>query len=304
MPFIYYRRESDVIIQSFFAEMPTGKAQADVTPSRTEEDKGETSSLEASKSNYEKPPDYLKSCLDCCSFFFFPNGYYVGKEKLVMLLLAQGLIPGKPGEIMEDTAKIIINELIGLRMLQVHYPFKSRIEVSEFYRKLCLLEVEEQDFDVEVLLVLNLTGEVEYLPDELGDLVHLRPKAGLKGNLEAVGVPTSVPVRVARELLLAGYRYLDVRIPEEFSAGHVVEATNIPTSNLLLQGYTAITDVPSGFAAWTHNRLPTENRCKTSISSTKKPGENASISSGGLRKETNSYSPALHAGSCQIAGTG
>ncbi|XP_057994420.1 rhodanese-like domain-containing protein 15, chloroplastic [Hevea brasiliensis] len=54
------------------------------------------------------------------------------------------------------------------------------------------------------------------------------PKGGLRGNLEAVGVPTSVPVRVARELLLAGHRYLNVRIPEEFSAGHVVEATNIP----------------------------------------------------------------------------
>jgi len=35
---------------------------------------------------------------------------------------------------------------------------------------------------------------------------------GLKGNLEeAVGVPTSVPVRVAHELLLAGHKYLDVR---------------------------------------------------------------------------------------------
>lgn len=37
------------------------------------------------------------------------------------------------------------------------------------------------------------------------------PKASLRGNLEAVGVPTSVPVRVAHELLLAGHRYLDVR---------------------------------------------------------------------------------------------
>lgn len=37
------------------------------------------------------------------------------------------------------------------------------------------------------------------------------PKATLRGNLEAVGVPTSVPVRVAHELLQAGHRYLDVR---------------------------------------------------------------------------------------------
>lgn len=36
-------------------------------------------------------------------------------------------------------------------------------------------------------------------------------KASLNGNLETVGVPTSVPVRVANELLLAGHRYLDVR---------------------------------------------------------------------------------------------
>ncbi|KAJ9172605.1 hypothetical protein P3X46_015822 [Hevea brasiliensis] len=53
-------------------------------------------------------------------------------------------------------------------------------------------------------------------------------KASLRENSEAVGVPTSVPVRVAHELLLAGHRYLDVRTPEEFSAGHVVGAINIP----------------------------------------------------------------------------
>ena len=34
-----------------------------------------------------------------------------------------------------------------------------------------------------------------------------RREAGLSGSLEAVGVPTSVPVRVAHELLLAGHRY-------------------------------------------------------------------------------------------------
>lgn len=41
-------------------------------------------------------------------------------------------------------------------------------------------------------------------------------------------VPTSVPVRVARELLLGGHRFLDVRTPEEFSTGHAVEAINVP----------------------------------------------------------------------------
>lgn len=44
---------------------------------------------------------------------------------------------------------------------------------------------------------------------------------------EAV-VPSSVPVRVAHELLQAGHRYLDVRTVDEFNAGHVVGATNIP----------------------------------------------------------------------------
>ncbi|EEF31635.1 thiosulfate sulfurtransferase 16, chloroplastic [Ricinus communis] len=131
--------------------------------------------------------------------------------------------------------------------------------------------------------------------------VSFCPKAGLRGNLEAVGVPTSVPVRVAHELLLAGHRYLDVRTPEEFSAGHVVGAINIPymyrvgsgmkkntkfleqvsshfgkyneiiigcqsgkrsmmaATDLLSAGYTAVTDIAGGYAAWTQNGLPTEN---------------------------------------------
>lgn len=52
----------------------------------------------------------------------------------------------------------------------------------------------------------------------------------MTSNLEvtSTGAPTSVPVRVAHELLLAGHCYLDVRTPEEFTAGRVPGAVNIP----------------------------------------------------------------------------
>ncbi|XP_024032851.1 thiosulfate sulfurtransferase 16, chloroplastic [Morus notabilis] len=125
-------------------------------------------------------------------------------------------------------------------------------------------------------------------------------KATLRGNLEAVGVPTSVPVRVAYELLLAGHRYLDVRTPEEFSAGHAPGAVNIPymykvgsgmtinphflakvsshfrkedeiivgcqsgkrsmmaATDLLAAGFSCITDIAGGHAAWAQNSLPME----------------------------------------------
>ncbi|KAL5168704.1 Rhodanese-like domain-containing protein 15, chloroplastic [Glycine soja] len=127
-----------------------------------------------------------------------------------------------------------------------------------------------------------------------------RREAALQGNLEAVRVPTSVPVRVAYELLLAGHRYLDVRTPEEFNAGHAPGAINIPymfrvgsgmtknsnfirevssnfrkedeiivgcelgkrsmmaASDLLAAGFTGLTDMAGGYAAWTQNGLPTE----------------------------------------------
>ncbi|KAK7406880.1 hypothetical protein VNO78_08515 [Psophocarpus tetragonolobus] len=129
---------------------------------------------------------------------------------------------------------------------------------------------------------------------------NFRREVALKGNLEAVRVPTSVPVRVAYELLLAGHRYLDVRTPEEFNAGHTPDAINIPymfrvgsgmtknnnfvrevsshfrkddeiivgcqhgkksmlaASDLLVAGFTGLTDMAGGYAAWTQNGLPTE----------------------------------------------
>ncbi|KAL4645622.1 hypothetical protein ACB092_02G247600 [Castanea dentata] len=129
---------------------------------------------------------------------------------------------------------------------------------------------------------------------------NFSPKAAQRGNLQATGVPTSVPVRVAHELLQAGHRYLDVRTPEEFSAGHASGAINIPymyrvgsgmvknpnfkaevlshfgkydeiivgcqlgkrslmaATELLAAGFTGITDIAGGYAAWTQNGLPTE----------------------------------------------
>lgn len=114
-------------------------------------------------------------------------------------------------------------------------------------------------------------------------------------------VPTSVPVRVAHELLQAGHRYVDVRTPEEFSAGHAVGAINIPylyrvgsgmtkngnfvdevlshfrkddeiivgcqlgkrslmaATDLLTAGFTGVTDIAGGYAAWSQTRLPVES---------------------------------------------
>ncbi|KAI4314697.1 hypothetical protein L6164_027581 [Bauhinia variegata] len=138
-----------------------------------------------------------------------------------------------------------------------------------------------------------------------GRLIHrklpnLCTKAAVKTSLETIGVPTSVPVRVAHELLQAGHRYLDVRTPEEFNAGHAPGAINIPymcrvgsgmskninfvagvsshfrkddeiivgcqlgkrsmmaATDLFAAGFTGITDIAGGYAAWTQNGLSTE----------------------------------------------
>ncbi|KAL3527266.1 hypothetical protein ACH5RR_011922 [Cinchona calisaya] len=129
-------------------------------------------------------------------------------------------------------------------------------------------------------------------------------KARVRENVQssaAAVAPTSVPVRVAHELLQAGHHYLDVRTPEEFSAGHAVGAVNVPylfrvgsgmtknlnfmeevlanfrkddeiivgcqsgkrslmaATDLVSAGFTGITDIAGGYAAWVQNGLPTES---------------------------------------------
>ncbi|URE36736.1 IQ calmodulin-binding motif, partial [Musa troglodytarum] len=108
-------------------------------------------------------------------------------------------------------------------------------------------------------------------------------------SAEEAGVPRSVPVAVAHELLKAGHRYLDVRTEEEFSGGHAVGAVNIPymfksssgsvinfqkddeiivgclsgkrssmaATELSNAGFTGITDISGGYSAWVENGLPT-----------------------------------------------
>ncbi|KNA19180.1 hypothetical protein SOVF_063960 isoform A [Spinacia oleracea] len=65
-------------------------------------------------------------------------------------------------------------------------------------------------------------------------------RAGVSSNAEVVstGTPISVPVRVAHELVLAGHNYLDVRTPEEFTAGRAPGAVNIPYMLRLGSGMT------------------------------------------------------------------
>ncbi|KAM7261967.1 hypothetical protein ACFE04_021044 [Oxalis oulophora] len=59
------------------------------------------------------------------------------------------------------------------------------------------------------------------------------PKAGTKGILEVTGIPSSVPVRVAHELHLAGHCYLDVRTPEEFSDMSMVLLMSLTCTKLI-----------------------------------------------------------------------
>ncbi|KAK4410445.1 Rhodanese-like domain-containing protein 15, chloroplastic [Sesamum angolense] len=107
-------------------------------------------------------------------------------------------------------------------------------------------------------------------------------ESGNGQSTASVPTPTSVPVRVAYELLQAGHRFLDVRTTEEFSDGHVVGAVNVPFMSTIspgvttlnpkflrqvlshfgkddeiIVGFTGITDMAGGFDAWVENGLPT-----------------------------------------------
>ena len=219
---------------SFF--LSTSAAEG-LRSSRVADITGESSSSESFKSNYAKLPDYLKSCLDY-SAIVCRISYRVEIGKLVRLLLAEGLIEDRPGDIMEDAAENVLKELIDLGMLQEE-PKGTEVKVPASYLQLCILKLEKQDFvsktanspvrlgirdhgrdiypnveglliqslfifsrhrdssfdssrglsrsymrnvcGMHFLLVLELRGVIECLPDELGDLIHLR-YLGLYGS--------------------------------------------------------------------------------------------------------------------------
>ncbi|EEF37307.1 conserved hypothetical protein [Ricinus communis] len=106
---------------------------------------------------------------------------------------------------MEDVAEMIIRELISREMLQVDQRYEA-LEVPGPYKKLCLLEVDEQNFiakaanlpvrafikddgknnplDFQSLqIVLDIQGAIESLPDEAGNMVHLRHLRLFNSNL-------------------------------------------------------------------------------------------------------------------------
>ncbi|KAL3582736.1 hypothetical protein D5086_017068 [Populus alba] len=150
--------------------VPSTSTAAGISSSRVAENTGESSSSKTCKSNYAKLPDYLRSCLDYSSIV--TNRYPVEIGKLVRLLLAEGLVQDKPGDIMEDVAANVVKELIDLGMLQEvdderhHASFGSTGCLSRAYmRNVC---------GMRFLLVLDLDGKIACLPEEVGDLIHLR----------------------------------------------------------------------------------------------------------------------------------
>ena len=215
------KSEASFYLSTSAAEGLRSSRVADIT--------GESSFSESFKSNYAKLPEYLKSCLDYSAIVCGRDSVEIGK--LVRVLLAEGLIEDRPGDIMEDVAGNVLKELIDLGMLQEERQ-GTRVEVPASYLQLCILKLEKQDFvsktanspvrlgiiddgreiypnveglliqslfiigrhrrysfdsprglsraymrnvcGMHFLLVLDLRGLIKSLPDELGDLIHLR----------------------------------------------------------------------------------------------------------------------------------
>ena len=107
-------------------------------------DEGETSASSALKLQYTNLPYHLQICLTYCCIF--PENYWINKGRLIRLFIAEGLIQGKAGEVIEDIAQENINELINLGMLQVvdHPGNGIKLVVPSHYREVCLHKIKEE----------------------------------------------------------------------------------------------------------------------------------------------------------------
>ncbi|KAJ6375519.1 hypothetical protein OIU77_000499 [Salix suchowensis] len=117
------------------------QTELDLIPSEAEkeENEGDQTSVESScvpfRLKYNSLPYYLKSCLMYCCIF--PENYGIAKGRLIRLLVAEGLILEKAGQIGEDVAEENINDLGSQGMLLVDNGFRdsgTKVTVSSPYR--------------------------------------------------------------------------------------------------------------------------------------------------------------------------
>lgn len=95
---------------------------------------------------YTSLPYYLKHCLMYCCLF--PENHCLSKGKLIRLLIAEGLLQEKAGELMEDIAEENINELIGQGIFKVNKEYSEKgtmLTVSPAYRELIVRQMEEEN---------------------------------------------------------------------------------------------------------------------------------------------------------------
>uniref|UniRef100_A0A6N2LAN7 Rx N-terminal domain-containing protein n=1 Tax=Salix viminalis TaxID=40686 RepID=A0A6N2LAN7_SALVM len=117
------------------------QTELDSIPSEAEkeENEGDQTSVGSSsfpfRLKYNSLPYYLKSCLMYCCIF--PENYGIAKGRLIRLLVAEGLILEKAGQIGEDVAEENINDLVSQGMLLVDNASEingTKLTVSSPYR--------------------------------------------------------------------------------------------------------------------------------------------------------------------------
>ncbi|XP_065874940.1 disease resistance protein RPM1-like [Euphorbia lathyris] len=124
---------------------------------------------------YNNLPYYLKSSLLYCCIF--PENCWIGKGKLIRLLVAEGLIQENTGLILEDVAEKNLNELISQGMLEVkdkHPGNGTKLTVSSPYRVLLQekFTIAQADSDVNIPPIARrvLTSDLMKIGHNLSNL--------------------------------------------------------------------------------------------------------------------------------------